>query len=296
MAIMIAGLLAPSMAEADSRPHTERGDSRSNDRGERTRPQVNPRASSDWSSRRESRPAPSPDTTPSSRGNWMRSGNTGNDNDRARTESIRTPQRTWSSNDNRQDNNRSESNRRSSIDQVFSARRDATRDATRDSDHRPSWRSDNRSDNDRHDDARRDNDRRDSWRDNDRRDNDRRDSWRNGDRNSSAWRDRDDRRWDRHEWRRDNRYDWQRYRDNHRSIYRIGRYYSPYRNYSYRRVTIGFSLGSLFYGSRYWIDDPWYYRLPEVYGPYRWVRYYDDVLLVNVYTGEVVDVIYDFFW
>jgi hypothetical protein len=28
----------------------------------------------------------------------------------------------------------------------------------------------------------------------------------------------------------------------------------------------------------------------------RWVRYYDDVLLVDVYTGEVVDVIHDFFW
>jgi len=26
------------------------------------------------------------------------------------------------------------------------------------------------------------------------------------------------------------------------------------------------------------------------------VRYYDDVVLVDTYTGEVVDVIYDFFW
>ena len=55
-------------------------------------------------------------------------------------------------------------------------------------------------------------------------------------------------------------------------------------------------LGNLFFGSRYWINDPWRYRLPEVYGPYRWVRYYDDVLLVDIYSGEVVDVIYDFFW
>jgi hypothetical protein len=52
----------------------------------------------------------------------------------------------------------------------------------------------------------------------------------------------------------------------------------------------------MFYGSNYWINDPWQYRLPPVYGPYRWVRYYDDVLLVDVYSGEVVDVIYDFFW
>jgi len=26
------------------------------------------------------------------------------------------------------------------------------------------------------------------------------------------------------------------------------------------------------------------------------VRYYDDVLLIDTYTGQVVDVIYDFFW
>ncbi|WP_177198497.1 RcnB family protein [Novosphingobium sp. CF614] len=107
---------------------------------------------------------------------------------------------------------------------------------------------------------------------------------------------RDHRDWDRNSWRRDNRYDWRHYRENHRSIYRIGRYYAPYHGYSYRRLGIGFSLGSIFYGNRYWISDPWSYRLPAVYGPYRWVRYYDDVLLVNIYTGQVVDVIYDFFW
>jgi hypothetical protein len=104
------------------------------------------------------------------------------------------------------------------------------------------------------------------------------------------------RNWDRSGWRRDNRYDWQGYRDRNRSTYRIGRYYAPYQNYSYRRLGLGFSLGSMFYGNRYWINDPWQYRLPAVYGPYRWVRYYDDVLLVDTYSGEVVDVIYDFFW
>ena len=61
-------------------------------------------------------------------------------------------------------------------------------------------------------------------------------------------------------------------------------------------LSIGFFLDNVFFGSRYWINDPWTYRLPEVYGPYRWVRYYDDVVLVNIYTGEVVDVIHDFFW
>lgn len=122
-------------------------------------------------------------------------------------------------------------------------------------------------------------------------------------RDNRRWEQRGDRRvdsrdyrtWNR-SWRNDNRYDWQRYRARNRDIYRMGRYYAPYRDYSYRRVGIGFYLGSLFYGSNYWIADPWEYRLPAVYGPYRWVRYYDDALLVNVYTGQVVDVIYDFFW
>lgn len=168
-----------------------------------------------------------------------------------------------------------------------------------------SWRG---GDNDRNRDAtvrRSEPQRNDQWRG---RDNDRgnwsgRDNWRGNDnarrnddwRRNDNWRQADHRDWNR-DWRRDNRYDWRSYRDRNRSHYRMGRYYSPYNGWSYRRLSIGFTLGSMFYSDRYWIDDPWSYRLPEVYGPYRWVRYYDDALLVNVYTGEVVDVIYDIFW
>jgi hypothetical protein len=36
--------------------------------------------------------------------------------------------------------------------------------------------------------------------------------------------------------------------------------------------------------------------LPPAYGRFRWVRYFGDVLLVDIYTGEVVDVVHDFFW
>lgn len=103
-------------------------------------------------------------------------------------------------------------------------------------------------------------------------------------------------RWDRKKWRNHSRYNWHDYRRKHRDIYRLGRYYSPYHHHNYSRISIGIYLDSLFFGSRYWINDPWQYRLPDVYGPYRWVRYYDDALLVNTYTGEVVDVVYDFFW
>ena len=101
--------------------------------------------------------------------------------------------------------------------------------------------------------------------------------------------------WD-HNWRRDRRYDWQGYRYYNRSLFDLGRYYSPYRGHSYRRFSIGVRLGSSFYSHPYWISDPWRYRLPPAYSGTRWVRYYDDVLLVDLFTGEVVDVIYNFFW
>jgi hypothetical protein len=97
-------------------------------------------------------------------------------------------------------------------------------------------------------------------------------------------------------WRSDRRYDWQRYRYSNRSHFHMPRYYSPYRGYGYSRFSIGFFLEPLFYSSNYWISDPWSYRLPPAYPGTRWVRYYNDVLLVDMYTGEVVDVIYDFFW
>lgn len=114
--------------------------------------------------------------------------------------------------------------------------------------------------------------------------------------NSHDWR-RDDagRQWSR-DWRQDRRYDYNSYRSAHRDTYRMAPYYAPYRNYSYRRLSIGSLLENLFFGQRYWINDPWQYRLPEVYGPYRWVRYYDDAVLVDIYSGEVVDTIYNFFW
>lgn len=135
---------------------------------------------------------------------------------------------------------------------------------------------------DQHRYDRSDNDR--NWQ-SDRHDNDR--HWRN---------DGDDRQqWNR-DWRNNNRYDWQRYRSYNRNIYHLRPYYAPYRGYSYRRLGIGFYLDPLFFGQQYWIADPWQYRLPDEYGPYRWVRYYDDAVLVNIYTGEVVDVIHDFFW
>jgi hypothetical protein len=111
---------------------------------------------------------------------------------------------------------------------------------------------------------------------------------RNGDRVDSH------KRWSRN-WRDSNRYNWYSYRSRYGSLFRLGRYYDPY-GYNYRRFSIGFNLWPSYYGTNYWLNDPWQYRLPPAYGPYRWVRYYDDALLVNIYDGQVVDVIYNFFW
>ena len=105
---------------------------------------------------------------------------------------------------------------------------------------------------------------------------------------------RDQAQWSNH-WRNDNRYDWRRYRNHHHSIFRIGFYYDPF-GYSYNRFNIGSFLYPSYYRSNYWINDPWQYRLPPAYGPYRWVRYHNDALLIDTWSGEVVDVIYGFFW
>ena len=107
-------------------------------------------------------------------------------------------------------------------------------------------------------------------------------------------RDRDRHRWSGH-WRNDHRYDWRRWRDRHRSLFRVGFYYDPF-GWNYRPYSIGWRLWPSYYSSRYWIHDPWQYRLPYAPPGYRWIRYWDDAILVDTWTGEVVDVIHNFFW
>lgn len=101
-------------------------------------------------------------------------------------------------------------------------------------------------------------------------------------------------RWSQH-WRGDPRFDWRRYRDRNRSSFRLGFYFDPF-GWNYRRFNIGTYLWPNYYSQNYWISDPWRYRLPPAYGPYRWVRYHNDALLIDTWTGQVVDVIYGFFW
>ena len=97
------------------------------------------------------------------------------------------------------------------------------------------------------------------------------------------------------DWRSDHRYDWRSHRRRHRSLFHFGFYYDPF-GWSYRPYSIGWRLWPGYYRSSYWLQDPWAYRLPYAPPGYRWIRYYDDALLVDTWDGTVIDVIRDFFW
>lgn len=80
----------------------------------------------------------------------------------------------------------------------------------------------------------------------------------------------------------------------HRRGYAV--YAAPVRNWNYRPVTVGYRLQPSFYGSRYYVND---YNAFQVRAPgryQRWVRYGDDLLLVNVRTGRVLQVVHNRYW
>ena len=98
----------------------------------------------------------------------------------------------------------------------------------------------------------------------------------------------------RSDWRNDNRYRWEDYRRDNRQAFSLGRFYAP-RGWAYRRFSIGVTIPGIFFGPRYWIRDPYAFRLPPApYGAH-WVRYYGDALLVQNRSGRVLDVVYGIF-
>ena len=101
--------------------------------------------------------------------------------------------------------------------------------------------------------------------------------------------------WSTSHWRNDSRYDWQNHRRHHRSLFHLSFYYDPF-GWNYRPYQVGWRLWPSYYSSNYWLNDPWQYRLPYAPPGTRWIRYYDDAILVDTWNGEVVDVIYNFFW
>jgi len=86
---------------------------------------------------------------------------------------------------------------------------------------------------------------------------------------------------------RDNR------RDN-RQAYR-GPAYSGPRGYSYRPVAVGHRFEPAYYGSRYQVNDYRRYNLPAPTRGARWVRYGNDMVMVNVNNGRVLRVQRAFF-
>jgi hypothetical protein len=96
-------------------------------------------------------------------------------------------------------------------------------------------------------------------------------------------------------WRNNNRYNWHDYRNRHRSHFHLGFYFDPY-GWGYQPFSIGWRLWPSYYSNRYWINDPWSYRLPYAPPGYVWVRYWNDAVLVDTWTGTVVDMIPGFFW
>ena len=93
-------------------------------------------------------------------------------------------------------------------------------------------------------------------------------------------RDRQEIRQDQRELRQDRR----EYRRDRRA------YVAPVRGWRYQRVNRGYRLRPVFWSPRYVVDYR-LYRLRAPYGYQRWIRYGDDLVLVNIRTGRVIEVI-----
>ncbi len=91
-------------------------------------------------------------------------------------------------------------------------------------------------------------------------------------------------------WGRD---DWRGHRDRNRAIYARGNWNAPFRYQTFRP---GVAIGRPYYAQRYWIADPGRYRLPPARPGLRWVRHYNDVLLIDSRRGRVIDVKRNFYW
>ena len=77
---------------------------------------------------------------------------------------------------------------------------------------------------------------------------------------------------------------------------RRSRYIAPYRGWRYSTVSPGYQLRPGFYGTRYVIVNPGRYNLRPAYGNRRWIRYGDDLVLVNIRNGRVLQVIRNRYW
>ena len=70
----------------------------------------------------------------------------------------------------------------------------------------------------------------------------------------------------------------------------------PQRGFYYHRWIYGEFLPFGWYDQSYWVGNYWDYGLPVPPFGYNWVRVGDDVLLINLQTGFVAEVIYGVFY
>lgn len=99
---------------------------------------------------------------------------------------------------------------------------------------------------------------------------------------------------DRRDARRDyGRNDWRGYRQSNRALYRGGNWRSDYR---YRTFAPGVRIGAGYFAPRYYVNDYGRYRLPRPGYNQRWIRHYNDVLLIDTRRGRVIDVLRNFYW
>lgn len=85
------------------------------------------------------------------------------------------------------------------------------------------------------------------------------------------------------DWRNDRRTDWRWDGNRHRE-----RWYGYPRGYAYRPYGVGYAVPRGYWGNRYWIARPDYYRLPPAWRGTRWVRVGPDALLIRIGDGFVV--------
>lgn len=106
---------------------------------------------------------------------------------------------------------------------------------------------------------------------------------------------RDDRRHDHDRWGRD-RWDQGRYPPVYHSSHRYRHYWRPPSGFYVRAWGYGDYLPRSWYGGDYWVVDPWRYDLPLPPPGFDWVRVGDDAVLVDRFSGRIVQVVRDVFW
>jgi hypothetical protein len=122
---------------------------------------------------------------------------------------------------------------------------------------------------------------------------------RDRDRRGHYDRDRDHRdRYDRNRYdgRRGERWSRGRYPSVYFSSHRYRHSWRPPPGYYVRAWSYGDFLPRAWFGPDWWLGDPWDYGLPLPPPGFDWVRVGDDALLVDQFTGEIVQIVRDVFW